>query len=82
MADIIYRARGTLDDFAYEKYGIYTWTFELAYGPDPDPLKEMLRVNIPGLIRLLTEAPAVRSKNHKFEGHCESQEKSLDTHNE
>lgn len=42
----------------------------------------MKRVNVPGLRRLLEQAPRARAENHEFKGRCDVSLRALDRHDE
>ena len=81
---VIYPADGTFEDYAYWKHGIWSILFEVGYSHSPSEaaVKEMIRVNVPGLRRMFEQAPGQRADKHEFEGKCDSSLKSLDRHDE
>lgn len=71
--ELLYAADGTYEDYAYWKYGVWSLLFEMGgtHSPTQDQMKEMIRVNVPGLRKFLAEAPSRRSANHAFTGVCD-----------
>lgn len=82
--EVIYPATGTYEDYAYWKHGIWAMLFELGYSHNPSAtdIQELIRVNVPGLRKMLEEAPKTRAENHVFAGHCMKGLLHLDLHNE
>ncbi len=83
-AEVIYPANGTFEDYAYWKHGIWSMLFELGstHQPSLDQLKELVRVNVPGLRRLLENAPTSRAAQHSFDGRCDTTRRHLDRRDE
>ena len=81
---VIYPANGTYEDYAYWKYGIWSMLFEVGYThyPDLKDLKELARVNVPGLRLMFENAPIERASNHDFTGECSFMMMLLDRHDE
>jgi carboxypeptidase T len=82
---VIYPAAGAYEDYAYWKFGIWSILFE--FGPSHSPsqadINEMIRVNVPGLRKMLEQAPTVRAANHEFTGKCNIKRFAmLDKHDE
>jgi carboxypeptidase T len=82
--EVIYPADGTFEDYSFWKYGTWSILFELGYSHSPNEtdVRDILEKNIPGLHRMLLNAPKVRAANHAFNGKCDSSLKGLDRHNE
>jgi carboxypeptidase T len=70
--EVVYAADGTYEDYAFWKTGVWSLLFELGYthSPNPTQVKEMIRVNVPGIRRFLDRAPRVRAESHDFTGRC------------
>lgn len=83
-AEVIYPADGTFEDYAFWKHGIWSILFELgrSHSPDDREIAEMVRVNVPGLRKMLAGAPASRAENHDFTGRCDVSLRVLDRHDE
>lgn len=82
--EVIYPADGTFEDYAFWKHGIWSLLFELgtSHKPTPSTIKEMIRINIPGMRRMLEQAPLARAEKHNFTGKCNSRLFGLDRHDE
>ena len=82
--DTIYPADGTFEDFAYWQFGAWAFLFELgrSHTPGQSDVAEMIRVNVPGVRRLLAAAPRERAEDHAFTGLCDKNLKILDRHDE
>jgi carboxypeptidase T len=82
--EIIYPADGTYEDFAYWKHGIWSILFELGFShsPSDNEIKTTIAKNIPGLRRMLENAPPQRASKHDFSGQCDLRLQSLDRHDE
>ena len=81
---VLYPADGTFEDYAFWKHGIWSLLFELgnSHNPSPADVKEMVNVNVPGLRRMLEQAPRLRAEKHDFTGKCDTKSRSLDRHDE
>jgi carboxypeptidase T len=82
---VIYPAAGAYEDYAYWKFGIWSILFELGHSHSPSQadINEMIRVNVPGLRKMLEQAPTVRAANHEFTGKCNIKRFAmLDKHDE
>jgi len=79
---LIYPANGTFEDYAFWKHGIWSLLFEIGdtHTPDESQVQELIRVNVPGLIRLMTIAPKERAINHDFTGKCDGSMSMMDLH--
>ena len=82
--EVIYAANGTYEDYAFWKHGIWSILFELgnSHNPVQADVDEMVRVNVPGMRRMLEQAPQVRAANHAFTGKCDGRLARLDRHDE
>lgn len=82
--DVIYAANGTFEDYAFWQHGIWSMLFELGHSHNPTraDIDEMVKVNIPGLRRMLAQAPVVRAAEHKFTGKCDGRLAIFDRHDE
>lgn len=80
----LYPADGTFEDYAFWKHGVWSLLFELGFthSPSQKQIDEMIRVNIPGLRRMLAQAPVARAVDHDFRGKCDVRLKALDRHDE
>lgn len=83
-AEVIYPANGTFEDYAFWKHGIWSLLFELGntHTPNDAALKEMVRVNVPGLRKMMEGAPTARATDHDFRGRCDHSLAILDRRNE
>jgi carboxypeptidase T len=81
---LLYPADGTFEDYAFWKHGIWSLLMEIGYShsPDGNAVKEMIRVNVPGIRRFLEQAPRARAEKHDFTGKCDTAMKRLDRHDE
>ncbi|MBI3543611.1 MAG: succinylglutamate desuccinylase/aspartoacylase family protein [Deltaproteobacteria bacterium] len=72
--DLIYPAAGTFEDFAFSEYGVWPLLFELGHTHKPaeSDIQELIRVNVPGLRRMLEQAPRERAALHRFTGKCDA----------
>jgi carboxypeptidase T len=84
--DLIYPANGSFEDYAFLQYGVWSLLFEIGstHTPNATQTAELIRVNVPGLRRMLESAPTERAQNHAFTGQCDSSRamKMRDLHNE
>jgi hypothetical protein len=82
--EVIYPADGAFEDFAFWKDGVWSILFELGYShsPSDNEVREMIRVNVPGMRRMLANAPKARAADHAFTGRCDFRLRSLDRHDE
>ncbi len=80
----IYPADGTFEDYAFWKYGIWSLLFELGHShfPNQEDINDMIRVNVPGLRRMIEEAPLRRAADHEFRNGCNRELQAYDLHNE
>ena len=82
--EVIYPASGTFEDYAFWKHGVWSLLFELGYthNPTDKEVEELLRVNVPGIRRMLEQAPTLRAEKHSFTGKCDFNALLRDLHNE
>ncbi len=82
--EVIYAANGTYEDYAFWKHGIWSILFELgnSHNPVQGDIEEMVRVNVPGMRRMLEQAPTARATNHAFTGKCDGRLARFDRHDE
>ncbi len=82
--DVIYPADGTYEDYAYWKHGIWSILFELGttHYPSSTQVAEMVQKNVPGLRRMMIQAPLARAEKHTFTGKCDVSLQSKDRHDE
>ncbi len=82
--EVIYAADGTYEDYAFWKHGIWSILFELGFThtPSQSEVDTMVTVNVPGLRRLLQNAPTARAADHDFHGKCDGRMRSHDRHDE
>ncbi|MBI3555653.1 MAG: succinylglutamate desuccinylase/aspartoacylase family protein [Deltaproteobacteria bacterium] len=82
--DVIYPARGTFEDYAFSRFGIWALLFELGHTHKPyeNEVADLIHDNIPGLRRLLGIAPKTRALSHSFTGKCDSLAFLFDRHEE
>jgi carboxypeptidase T len=78
---VIYPADGTFEDYAFWKHGIWSLLFEIggSHNPSASEVDELLRVNVPGLRKMMEDAPTTRAENHNFTASC-SKNKGVDLH--
>jgi carboxypeptidase T len=71
--EVIYAANGTYEDYAFWKHGIWSLLFELgnSHNPSGNDVAEMVATNVPGIRRMMEQAPRVRAEDHAFKGHCD-----------
>ncbi len=82
--ETIYPADGTFEDYAYWELGVWSFLFELGrnHRPSYDDVVEMIRVNVPGIRRMLAAAPRERAESHGFTVQCDYRLKGLDRRDE
>lgn len=83
--EVIYPADGTYEDYAFWQHGIWSILFELGFShsPSEEQIKQMTEVNLPGIRRMLENAPMARAADHGFRGACDAGLKGLfDRHDE
>ena len=82
--EVLYPADGTFEDYAFWKHGIWSLLFELgtSHTPSQGAVDEAVRVNLPGLRRMMAQAPTQRAENHDFTGKCDTRLRILDRHDE
>jgi carboxypeptidase T len=80
----LYPADGTFEDYAFWKHGIWSLLFEMGFSHSPtqDQIKEMIKGNVPGLRRMMEQAPVTRAPDHEFHGQCDVRLRNLDRHDE
>ncbi len=80
--ETIYPADGTFEDYAFWKYGIWSLLFELgnSHYPDTSDIAAMIQKNVPGLRKMIEDAPLERAKDHEFRNGCRRELKALDLH--
>ncbi len=78
----IYPADGTFEDYAFWKYGIWSLLFELgnSHFPGQEDIDNMIRVNVPGLRKMIEDAPLNRAMDHEFKNGCNRQLQAYDLH--
>lgn len=85
-AEVIYPANGCYEDYAFWKNGAWSLLFELGHShyPSQAEIKEMIRVNVPGLRKMFENAPVTKAENHDFSGQCSKRLMAhrLDRHDE
>lgn len=83
-AQLIYPADGTYEDFAFWQYGVWSMLFELgkSHAPSKPETEKMVALNVPGIRRLLENAPRERATDHDFRGRCDTRLRVLDRHDE
>src|SRR5579885_499101 len=83
--EVLYPADGCYEDYAFWKSGVWSLLFELGYSHSPSQtdINEMIRTNVPGLRKMLEQAPHERASSHEFTGRCETRRLvRLDKHDE
>ncbi len=83
-AEVIYPANGTFEDYAFWKYGSWALLFELgrSHSPSDSAVQEMVRVNVPGLRRMMEQSPNLPAERHEFSGTCSARLAALDREDE
>lgn len=71
---VLYAADGTFEDYAFWKHGVWSLLFEVGYSHSPSDkdVAELIRVNVPGIRRMMEQAPRVRAEKHDFTGKCDT----------
>lgn len=71
-SDVIYPASGTYEDFAFWRSGVWSILFELgtSHSPSQKDIDKMIRLNVPGIRKMLEEAPKARAEHHEFLASC------------
>ncbi len=69
----IYPAPGTYEDYVFWKHGIWSLLFELgeSHSPSDADLQTLVSVNVPGLRKMMEQAPTARAQDHEFHGKCD-----------
>lgn len=82
--EVIYAADGTFEDYAFWKHGIWSILFELGFSHNPSEtdVQKMIDVNVPGIRRMLANAPMARAADHEFHGKCDLLLRYRDRHDE
>jgi hypothetical protein len=82
--EVIYAANGTYEDYAYWKHGVWSLLFELgnSHSPSQGAIDDMVRLNVPGLRRMMENSPKARAVDHDFKGKCDSRLLAKDRHDE
>jgi carboxypeptidase T len=82
--EALYAADGTYEDYAFWKVGAWSMLFELgsSHSPSQSSVDEMVRTNVPGIRRMMEQAPTQRAEKHDFLGKCDTRLRGLDRHDE
>lgn len=83
--EVIYPADGCYEDYAFWKSGVWSLLFELGYSHNPSQtdINEMIRTNVPGLRKMLEQAPREKAAKHEFTGSCQTRRlNGVDKHDE
>jgi carboxypeptidase T len=82
--EVIYAAAGAYEDYAFWKLGAWSLLFELGdtHTPSDAEVQQMIQVNVPGMRRMMEQAPRQRAEKHDFTGQCDSSRLRRDLHNE
>lgn len=82
--ELLYPADGAFEDYAFWKHGAWSILFELGYSHNPtEPqVQEMIRINVPGIRRMLAQSPVFPAPKHDFAGQCDMRLSDLDRHDE
>lgn len=72
--EVIYPASGTYEDYAFWRSGVWSILFELgtSHYPSQQDIDKMVRLNVPGIRKMLEEAPKARAEKHEFLGMCDA----------
>lgn len=81
---VMYAANGAYEDYAFWKHGIWSMLFELGYSHNPSErdIQTMIRINVPGIRRMLLQSPVMPAAHHDFTGACDMRLGSFDRHDE
>jgi carboxypeptidase T len=81
---VMYAADGAFEDYAFWKHGIWSMLFELGYSHSPSErdVQTMIRINVPGIRRMLLNAPVLPAARHEFTGACDMRLSDFDRHDE
>jgi hypothetical protein len=82
--ELMYPADGTFEDYAFWKHGMWSLLFELgsSHTPSQSSVDQMVKINVPGLRRMMAQAPTQRAEKHDFTGKCDTAKRLLDRHDE
>lgn len=82
--ELLYPADGTFEDYAFWKHGMWSMLFEVgrSHSPSQPAVDEIVRTNVPGIRRMMEQAPRQRAEQHDFTGKCDVHLRSLDRHDE
>lgn len=82
--ELLYPADGTFEDYAYWKHGVWSLLLEMgsSHSPSAAAVAKLVRENVPGIRKMLEEAPQARATDHAFTGKCDAFLKTLDRHDE
>ncbi len=69
---VIYAAKGTYEDYAFWRSGVWSILFELgtSHYPSQKDIDKMISLNVPGIRKMLEQAPKARAENHEFTANC------------
>jgi predicted deacylase len=81
---VMYPADGAFEDYAFWKHGVWSMLFELGYSHSPSDrdIETMVRINVPGIRRMLLNSPILPAARHEFTGACDHRMNALDRHDE
>lgn len=70
--EVVYPADGTFEDYVYWKNGVWSLLFELggSHYPSQTDIDQMNSVNVPGLRRMMEDAPVATAEDHRFTASC------------
>jgi len=70
--DVIYAADGTYEDYAFWRTGAWSILFELgtSHHPSQKDIDKMIQLNVPGIRKMLEQAPKEPAANHEFTSSC------------
>lgn len=72
--ELIYPADGCYEDYVWWKHGIWSLLWELgdSHTPTDAEVAQLEQVNVPGLRRMMEQAPTKRADKHDFTGKCDT----------
>jgi len=70
--ELIYPVDGTFEDYVYWKHGVWSLLFELggSHYPSQSDIDKMISTNVPGLRRMMEDAPVATAEDHRFVASC------------
>lgn len=71
-ANVIYPARGIMEDYVFWRHGVWGFLFELgtSHNPTSEDIKKIISDNVPAITSMLTGGPTQRATKTAFKGKC------------